>query len=218
MAEIQSKVEKPAKPEAASTDIQVDHAESSPFDTWRTDMERLTGDMFQTWSELGRLSLFSDFLPKAETKQDALGEWKNQADLYFDDLSRRWNDMARLNPFEMMKMPTGIVLNPKVDISDGESELVAKVELPGMEKDDVDVVVDNNVLTISGTKSEDIEDKDNHCCVRERRFGSFRRSFELPEDVVDRKMEAVFDKGILTITVPKKVAPKPTGRKIPVKG
>jgi len=185
---------------------------------WQTDMEHLMSDMFRTWSGFGRLSPFREFLPRAGLEKMGLEDWTDQADRYFDDLSRQWSGLSRLTPFEMFRASPGILLTPEVDISDGEDKLVVKAELPGMEKDDVDIDLDDNVLKISGKKTEDRQDMENQCSVRERRFGSFRRSFTLPENVVAEKMAAAFDKGILTVTVPKKALPKSKGRKIPVKG
>ena len=199
--------------EEKSGSVPVRQESGAPLDVWRTDMEHLMSDMFQKWSEFGRLTPFRDFLPKTRMEADSLEEWTGQADRYFDDLYRQWT-----HPFEVFKAPPGILLRPEMDVSDGEDKLVIKAELPGMEKDDVEVELADTVLTISGKKSEDKEDTEDQCTVRERRFGSFRRSFTLPENIVADKMKADFDKGVLTVTVPKKAMPKSKGRKIPVKG
>ena len=152
-----------------------------PLDAWRTDMERLMDNLFQTWSDFGRLSSFREFMPETTTETGSLDDWKNQADRYFDDIYRQWAGLRRLNPFEAFRPVSGILLKPEVDISDGDDKLIIKAELPGMEKDDIDLAFDDHVLTICGKKAEDTE---NQYCVRERRFGSFQRSFRLPDNVV----------------------------------
>ena len=199
--------------EKKSGSVPVKRESGAPLDEWRAEMEDLMSDMFEKWSEFGRLTPFRDFLPKSRLDANSLDEWTSQADRYFDDFYRRW-----AHPLDVFKAPPGILLRPEMDVSDGEDKLVVKAELPGMEKDDVDVELADAVLTISGKKSEDKEDTEDQCTVRERRFGSFQRSFTLPDNIVADKIKADFDKGVLTVTVPKKAKPKSKGRKIPVKG
>jgi len=161
------------------------------------------------------LSPFRDFMHEQQKTNGDLTKWKEQADRYFDDLQRRWTELTHMSPFDAFKSPGGFLLNPEVDISESEDKLVVKVELPGMDKDEINVEVADNMLTISGQKTED---KENEYAVRERRFGSFRRSFTLPEDAIAGKMDAAFDKGVLTITVAKKAVDVAKGKKVPIKG
>jgi HSP20 family protein len=77
-------------------------------------------------------------------------------------------------------------------------------ELPGIEEKNVDVKVANGVLTIKGEKQEEKEEKKKDYYLRERHFGSFERSFQVPDGVDNDKIEASFKKGVLTVTLPKK--------------
>ena len=103
---------------------------------------------------------------------------------------------------------------PAVDIAESEKGYEITVELPGMDEKNVEVKVSNGNLTIKGEKQEE-KKKDYY--LHERHFGSFERSFEIPEGVDADKIEANFRKGVLTVTLPKKPdAQKPT-KKIEVK-
>mgnify|MGYP003627945531 CR=1 FL=1 len=216
----QSAPEKKAETKRAEGgDISVKQDAATPIEAWRVDMERLMSDWLGAWGGLGRLQPFGGLPSGTATPATGLEEWRAQADRYFADMNRRWADLARLNPLEMFGVPAGVALNPEVDISDGDGKFVLKAELPGLAEDDVEVEVDGDVLTISGHKSETSEDRENDYCRRERRFGSFRRSFKLPEGVVGDKAKASFDKGVLTVTVPKQdKAEKPKGKKVPLNG
>jgi HSP20 family protein len=198
-------------------EISVKQDATTPVEAWRNDMERLMNDWLDAWSGLGRLQPFAGLSTGAATPATGLEEWRAQADRYFEEMNRRWADLARVSPLEMFGVPAGIALNPEVDVSDGDGKFVLKADLPGLSEDDVEVEVVGDVLTISGHKSETSEDKENDYCRRERRFGSFRRSFKLPEGVVGDKAKASFEKGVLTVTVPKQNKPqKPKGKKVPL--
>jgi HSP20 family protein len=94
-------------------------------------------------------------------------------------------------------------LNPHIDETEDEKAFHVKVELPGMDKDDVDVSLSSGVLTIRGEKKREDEEKGKNFYRKERSFGSFRRSLPIPVDVDEAKVEAKFDKGILYIELPK---------------
>jgi len=104
---------------------------------------------------------------------------------------------------------------PALDIYETEDRFVVNVELPGIDPKDVDVSVEDSTLTIRGERrfSEDVKEE-NYRRV-ERRYGSFVRSFGLPKITDADKIEASFDKGVLTIEVPKVEPAKP--KKITVK-
>lgn len=104
---------------------------------------------------------------------------------------------------------------PAMDISEDEKAITVKAELPGIETKDVDVNLEHGVLTIRGEKKfEDEEKKDNYHRI-ERSYGSFSRALQVPGEVDETKVEAKFDKGILTITLPKNEKAKP--KKIEIK-
>jgi len=92
---------------------------------------------------------------------------------------------------------------PSVDISETEDNLLIKAELPGLETQDVKVSISGYLLTIKGEKKKEKEEKDEHHHYMERYSGSFERSFRIPVNVKSDKVEAVFDKGVLKVTLPK---------------
>jgi len=106
---------------------------------------------------------------------------------------------------------------PAVDIAEQENEYLVKVELPGVNKDDVKITVDNNILTIRGEKKQDQEAKDDNYYRVERNYGSFLRTFRLPSSVHADKIDAVYKDGILTVTVPKSEEAKPKQIEVKVK-
>ena len=92
---------------------------------------------------------------------------------------------------------------PSVDISETEDQLLIKAELPGLETNDVNVSISGDLLTIKGEKKKEKEEKDEHHHYVERYSGSFERSFRIPMNIKTDKIEAVFDKGVLKLTLPK---------------
>jgi len=96
---------------------------------------------------------------------------------------------------------------PTVDISETDSDFAVKAELPGVDKDDVKVMLDNGVLTIKGEKKSEVKDEKRHRleCV----YGSFVRSFTLPQYVDAEKLQAKYKDGILSLTIPKLEMAKP---------
>ena len=98
---------------------------------------------------------------------------------------------------------------PAVDVRETGSEFLMEVELPGLTEKDVEVKLENTLLTISSTKDEKKEEKKNGYVMRERRSAHFSRSFVLPEDVDREKITAEFKNGVLQLTFPKVPAAKP---------
>ena len=92
---------------------------------------------------------------------------------------------------------------PKVDISETQQQYDIRAEIPGMKKEDIKVAVNKNVLTLSGEKKEEkkVEDKKYHRV--ESYYGSFQRSFVLPDGIKADKVTADFKDGVLMVTVPK---------------
>ena len=112
----------------------------------------------------------------------------------------RWNRFLRETP--SMGTFTEEWL-PSVDISETKKNFIMKAELPGLDAKDVKVSLSGDLLTIKGEKKKEEEEKDEHHHFVERYSGSFQRSFQLPTSVKGDKVEAIFDKGVLKVTVPK---------------
>ncbi|MFZ0241152.1 MAG: Hsp20/alpha crystallin family protein [Desulfobacterales bacterium] len=98
---------------------------------------------------------------------------------------------------------------PAVDIYEGEAAVVLKAELPGIKKEDVTVEVKDNVLTITGERTADVEVREERYYRRERTYGTFSRSFNLPYAVNPDKIKARFKDGVLEIELPKPEEEKP---------
>ncbi|MBN1649344.1 MAG: Hsp20/alpha crystallin family protein [Spirochaetales bacterium] len=98
---------------------------------------------------------------------------------------------------------------PLVDITEHEDAYVLEADLPGLTENDVDVKIENDILTISSEVKTDEEKKEKGYLVRERASRSFTRSFVLPKDVDREKIGAEFKKGVLVLSLPKAEAAKP---------
>jgi HSP20 family protein len=92
---------------------------------------------------------------------------------------------------------------PSADIAETDKEYMIKVELPGVNKDDVRVAVNNGFLTIRGERKQEEEQKGKHFHRIERYYGSFSRSFMLPDNIEETKIKASFKDGLLELEVPK---------------
>jgi HSP20 family protein len=108
----------------------------------------------------------------------------------------------------------GVTWSPAVDIAERDDALVLTAELPGMSRDDIEVELENNVLTIRGEKKDEREEKEEDRYVYEREFGAFARSFTLPRTVDADRIHARFENGVLTVTMPK--SERARGRRIDV--
>jgi HSP20 family protein len=106
---------------------------------------------------------------------------------------------------------------PAVDVVESEKAYEVTAELPGIDEKNIEVKVANGILTMKGEKQEEKEEKKKDYYLQERHYGSFERSFEIPEGVDPDKIEATFKKGVLTVTLPKKVEAQKPAKKVEVK-
>ncbi len=113
-----------------------------------------------------------------------------------DNVSRWFDDT-------FVDFPSGRSSLPAVDVRETGAEYLMEVELPGLSEKDIDVKLDNSLLTISSKKEEKTEEKKNGYLMRERRAMSFCRSFVLPEEVDREKIGAEFKNGVLQLRFPK---------------
>jgi HSP20 family protein len=105
---------------------------------------------------------------------------------------------------------------PPVDVYEDEHNVVLKVEVPGIDEKDIDVRVENNVLTVHGERKVEKEEKEENFRRVERQYGSFTRTFTVPTTVDAERIQADYDKGILKIVLPKKAEAKPKSIKVNV--
>ncbi|CDX53225.1 Hsp20/alpha crystallin family protein [Mesorhizobium sp. M2C.T.Ca.TU.002.02.1.1] len=106
---------------------------------------------------------------------------------------------------------------PAMDLVEKANGFEITAELPGIDEKNVDIKLANNVLTIKGEKNEEKEEKEKDYYLSERRYGSFQRSFQLPDGVDADKIDASFAKGVLTVKLPKTAEARKAEKKITVK-
>lgn len=126
----------------------------------------------------------------------------DETEKWFEDVFKRPFPFAP-SLLSRWKIPDMEEIVPSVDMFEEKNEVVIKAELPGMKKEDIDISLTDNTITLSGEKKkEEKVEKKNYYRV-ERSEGSFRRSFRLPAEVQTDKAEANFRDGVLEIRVPK---------------
>lgn len=130
-----------------------------------------------------------------------------------DEVSNR---LARLFDDASWRRPEGAVWAPPVTVAETADALIFTAELPGLDEENVSIELENDVLTISGEKTEERTegDEERNYHLWERAYGSFRRSFTLPRSVSGADATARFERGVLEIRLPK--APEAKGRKIEI--
>ena len=106
---------------------------------------------------------------------------------------------------------------PRMDVADLKDKIEVKVELPGMDEKDINLTLENNILTLSSTHQQEVEEQDKDYYLKEISSGSFSRSIRLPQNIDEQKIDAEFNNGILTITIPKTEVKEETVKKIPIK-
>ena len=106
---------------------------------------------------------------------------------------------------------------PAVDIAEHDNEYLVNVELPGVNKEDVKITLESNILTIRGDKKQEKDEKSGNYHRVERSYGSFQRSFTLPVMVKSDKIDASYKDGILTVVLPKAEEAKPKQIEVKVK-
>jgi len=134
------------------------------------------------------------------------GNMKQEMDRLFDRLvATKWDDYPTLGEW-----------CPSMDISETKDSLVVKVEVPGMDQKDIRISLQENLLTITGEKRQEKDEKEERYHRVERSYGAFTRGVRLPVAVDGSKVVATFKSGLLTVTLPKTPAAK--GTTIPIKG
>jgi HSP20 family protein len=144
--------------------------------------------------------------------------WESLSDGWRELLSRNGNSLTQFSrsdddkDSDTAKMPRWSLLAGELEETD--TDVVARIELPGMEREDCRVRIDGNTLTVSGEKRYERETADSSYHLMERAYGSFERSFLLPRNVDAEQTVATYKNGVLTVRLPKLVTD--TGKNIPV--
>jgi HSP20 family protein len=123
-----------------------------------------------------------------------------------------------LNDSWSTSLPTeAAAMSVRVDVREDEKAYHVTADLPGLTEKDVDVTFDDGLLTIRGEKKVERDEKKDTWHVIERSQGSFARQLSLPANIDHDKIEAVFDKGVLNVTLPKQPVEQTTAKKITIK-
>jgi HSP20 family protein len=133
----------------------------------------------------------------------------------FSSLQDRMNRLFRESQGPEESLATSSFA-PPVDVYEDEHNVTLKIEVPGIDENDIDVRIENNVLTVHGERKFEKEEKEQNYRRVERQYGSFTRTFTLPTTVDAEKVSANYDKGILKIALPKKAEAKPKQIKVNV--
>ena len=128
------------------------------------------------------------------------------------DINRLFD--AFMSPFERTEIKNN--LSPKLDVAELKDKFEIKAELPGMNEKDINLSLEDGVLTISGEKKSETEDKSKGYYLKECSYGSFSRSVRLPDNIADDKIGAKFNNGVLVIDMPKKELLQAKTRKIEI--
>jgi len=107
---------------------------------------------------------------------------------------------------------------PAVDVYEDEHKVTLKIEVPGIDEKDIDIRLENNTLSVHGERKIEKEEKEENYRRVERQYGSFTRTFTLPNTVDSEKVSANYDKGVLNISLPKKAEAKPKQIKVTIGG
>lgn len=136
----------------------------------------------------------------------ALSNWSA-----FDRLASMREEMDRLFDFSLPSRDTGLFSgwSPALDLYDDKDAFVAKVELPGMKKEEIQITLHDGALTISGERKHEAEKNEGQTFRSERYFGKFQRSVTLPASVDVNKVTASYKDGVLTVHLPKAEEAKP---------
>ena len=128
-------------------------------------------------------------------------------------LNSIFHDFARPTGSESESLATGSFV-PAVDIYEDAQHVALKLEVPGVKQEDLDIRVENQTLTVRGERKFEAEEKEENFHRIERRFGSFVRSFTLPQTVDPETVKAAYENGVLNVTIAKKAEAKPKQIKV----
>ncbi|HZR65298.1 MAG TPA: Hsp20/alpha crystallin family protein [Terriglobales bacterium] len=134
----------------------------------------------------------------------------------FSTLQDRMNRLFRDSYGDREEALTTSTFAPAVDVYEDEHNITLNIEVPGIEEKDIDVRVENNTLTVHGERKFEKEQKEENFRRVERQYGSFTRSFTLPNTVDTESIQANYDKGVLKVQLAKKAEAKPKQIKVNV--
>lgn len=159
-------------------------------------------------------------LPARDTAHP-LVSLRDEIDRLFDSFfNAPFGRMFEIDPFRRFGtlVPTFGGITPRVDVRETEAAFEITAELPGLAEKDVEVTLSDDVLAIRGEKKTEHEEKKADYHLSERSYGVFHRTFRLPDTVDQERIAATFEKGVLSLTLPKSEKAAKQAKKIEVKG
>jgi HSP20 family protein len=132
------------------------------------------------------------------------------------EIDRLFDEFGRGTPAMRWPGANGAV-DMRVDVSEGDKEVRVTAELPGVDEKDIEVTMSGDLLTIKGEKRVEEERKEKNYHMIERSYGAFSRTLRLPYETDEKKVQAEFKKGVLTVTIPKPAEVQAKAKKIEVK-
>jgi len=147
------------------------------------------------------------------------GGWDHPTSRLQREIERMFDDAWR--GFDLPafgRMDRGGLVSPSVDINEMDDKIVVTAELPGMEEKDVELLWNDNVLTIKGEKKAEHEKKEGGYIYSERSYGAFERRIPIDSEIVSDKLDATFRNGVLTVILPKNPEVRKHLKRIPIHG
>jgi HSP20 family protein len=159
---------------------------------------------------------------EAKPDEKALRRWDPMEFLaeMQEDMARMWSQAWPLAPLPLRRAfgptQTPTPWAPRMDVYHQNGDLVVKAELPGVQKDDIEITLDAGYLVIRGQRKEENEAKEEDYYRMERSYGTFYRRLPLPAEVQADQVQASFADGVLQIRLPQAATPKPEAKKITI--
>jgi HSP20 family protein len=181
--------------------------------------------MKRCWHHGGVNDMAKNLSVKTEKKRDVadpafrpLGLLRDDIDVAFDRMFKSWPFQSRaldVGPFAE-SFGGDAALQPRVDVSEEDDKFEIVAEVPGVDEKDISLTVKDNLLTLKGEKKSERKEKKKNFYMKERSYGSFVRSFRLPDSVKANKIRAKFANGVVTIEVPKDPKSKAKETRVPI--
>jgi HSP20 family protein len=151
-------------------------------------------------------------------QRDIFSAMRDEMDRMLERFEHGWPHLERgWSRLPSLLRGEAVMTVPELDVRESADAIVVEAELPGVDEKDVNVTLKDGVLTIKGEKKNETEQKGESYHMMERSFGSFERSIRLPDSVDETKVEARFDKGVLSVAAAKKPEAVKAERKIEIK-
>lgn len=154
---------------------------------------------------------FKSLMPfgRRDVAEDPFTAMRREMDRMFEEMTKS---------FSLVRPAFGMgVMAPRVDMRETDTAVEIQAELPGVTEQDIEVQLADGILTLKGEKKQEREEKEKGYYLMERSYGSFLRQIPIPVEVEEDKVEAKFDKGVLSVVLPKKPETQTKTRKIEIK-